>query len=506
MLDGIYQEREVFHADVQVSREDIKYALKNDSETFIQFFLGDELTFPVPEFHKVIFQQMTDMNIGQYACAIPRDHAKTTLAKLAAVYYILFSPYRFIVYLSNTSSIAVSACQDIWQFIQSDNFRAVFGNVDIHIKREGDGLYKFTVHLEEVNPETGENEIFSKTCILRALGAGQQVRGINIDNQRPELAIVDDLEDNDNIATEDLFLKLKKWFYGPFRKALDKFNHKIIHLGNMISNRCLLKEHCESPYWHSMRYGCILSNGQPLWPDAWSLEKLREDFNEYLNAGMIDIWLAEMMNLPILAGRGLIAPDKICYQPIREPDEIEYGFITTDLAISDKTWAHQTAIAVHGWVGDNWQIVDYHTEKGMDPISLFEKIVELAFKWKINYAGIESVAYQASLKVVFEYMCIVQSIEGLYFVELTATARKVQRLAGWASMIRKKEYAINQGDFIITEQLLTFNPKSRENDDDLIDACAHGPQMIDGYLTEIQDKYELSKGPTVVNSAMAGAY
>lgn len=468
-------------AQVSINRADVINALRKDPEFFIQFFLQDELTFPVPEFHKTIFIKMTSPDVKRFVCAIPRDHAKTTLAKLAVVWLFLFSPYRFIIYVSNTHTIAKEAVTDIRTFILSENFAQVFGRPEIIVDRQGDGIIKFKIIID------GKE----KVCILRAIGAQQQVRGINIDNQRPQCAVVDDLEDNDNIATEPLFMKLKKWFYGPFLKCLDKFDNKLIQLGNMISNRQLLKENCESKRWHSMKYGCLLSNGQPLWADAWSLDKLKADFNEYLEKGMLDVWFAEMMNMPLAGGRGLIRADKLFYVPKVHPADVEYGCITVDLAISDKTWAHRTAVVVHVWCGEFWQPAEYFMDYAVDPIQLLDIIIALCFKWRVHVVGIESVAYQAALQSVFTYICQMRGIDWIKFKELYFVGRKVQRLAAWAGMIKKKEYGLPEGDFPFTEQLLSFDPKVRDNDDDLIDAASFILQMTDEYIFEIMEKLEL---------------
>lgn len=480
---------------VQMNVSEVRYALENDEEFFIQFFLGDELTLPVPPFHIEMLHLMTSTAVRLCAFAIPRDHAKTTLAKLSCVKYWLFSPFQFIIYLTNVSATAVAACKDIIEFIESENFRAIYGVAEFETKQEGNGFYRFTLNLPD---KTGG--FTQKKCILRALGAGQSVRGVNIGHRRPQLAIVDDLEDIENIATEDLYIKLKRWFYGTFRKCLDKFDHKIIHIGNMIANRCMLKEHCESEYWFSRRYGCLLADGTPLWPDAWPVEKLKLDFNEYLKAGMIDVWFTEMMNLPIGAGRGLIRATDINYIPCPAPADIQYGFITIDLAISRESWAHKTVVAVHGWTGEEWCICEVDGGVGIDPIRLFDIVMELAFKWRVTLIGIENVAYQASLQYVFPYLAMVKNIEGITFVELRAIMKKTQRLVGWCAMLRDKQYAIPEGDFVITEQLLAYDPKLKENDDDYIDACAHGPQMIDNYMAEIQQVYQLTPTAPVRNS------
>jgi hypothetical protein len=459
-------------AAVQLNTAQIKLALEHDAEFFIQFFLEDELTFPVPQFHIDIFSLMIRQDIDAFVCAIPRDHAKTTLAKLACVWYFLFTDYRFIVYLSNTATIAIPAVNDVAAFMRTENFITVFGEPEWLVEQEGVGFYKFKLQ--------------GKLCILRAMGAGQQVRGINVDNQRPQLAIVDDLEDNDNIATEPLFRKLKVWFYGPFKKCLDKFNNKIIHLGNMISLKSLLHEHCESKFWYSRRYGCLLANSKALWEDAWPIEKLKRDFAEYQSMGMADIWFAEMMNLPMAAGKGLIQADEITYKPAVMPGDQEFAFITIDLAISDATWAHETVIAVHGWVNEHWQIVDIIGFKGIDPIALFHETMVMAARWNLRVIGIESVAYQASLQSVFPHLCLINHIPNMKFIPLPAVQRKVQRLAPWAGMLKPGEWALTEGDFHCTQQLLNFDPTKKNNEDDYIDCCAHGPYVAQNFMYEIQ--------------------
>lgn len=467
-------------AAVQLDVDDAKSALEHNGEFFIQFFLGEEIHLPVPGFHIDIFAIMVALQIDRFVCAIPRDHAKTTLAKLACVWYFLFSDYRFIVYLSNTSDIAIPATNDIVAFLKSDNFVNIFGPCIWEIEQHGKGLYKFTL------PET----LGSKTCILRALGAGKQVRGINVDNKRPQLAIVDDLEDNDNIATDELFKKLKRWVYGPFLKCLDKFHNKVIWLGNMISKNSMLYENCKSQFWHSRRYGCLLANGKALWPDAWPIEKLKRDYMEYQEKGLADVWFAEMMNLPMAAGSGLIDADEITYKPAINPRENKYGFLTIDLAISSETWAHATTINVHVWLDDLeiWQVAETKSYVGIDPIALFYETIETCNEWGFYLVGIESEGYQASLQFVFPHLCLINRLEGFVFKPLkTNKNRKTERLAAWAGMLKTGQYALTEGDFVLTQQLLEYNPKEKTNKDDEIDGAAYGPQMITEYYNEIWD-------------------
>ena len=477
----------------------VREMLRVDPEFFINFFLGEEITVPVPDFHKVVFGQMVNQDTAHkyFACAIPRDHAKTTLAKLAVIWFYLFSPYRFVLYLSNTAPIAIEACRDIANFIESENFVAVFGAVEWIVRQEGTGLYKFKLALP------GGKE---KVCILRALGAGQQVRGINIDNQRPELAIVDDLESKENTATPHLRKQLKEWFFGTFRKALDKFNHKIVQIGNLVSPVGILKDNLESEYWTSMRLGAILSNGQPLWPDAWPILKLQAEFDEYHRAGLMHVWFGEMMNIPIPEGSGLIASEEIRYMPAVSPGDCEYGFITIDPAISEKTWADKSAIVAHGWLKDErrWVICEHIHQSGLDPLYLINSAIRMAIRWRFAMIGVESVAYQAALVHFFKYILVKYQHLGIQVVPLFASAAKTTRLAAWCAYIREGTYYLPRGDLEITSQLLLYDPSKRDNEDDLIDACAYGPQMIEMYLPRIRNTLlQLPEAQVLVGAQVA---
>jgi len=67
---------------------------------------------------------------------------------------------------------------------------------------------------------------------------------------------------------------------------------------------------------------------------------------------------------------------------------------------------------------------------------------------------------------------------------------KHERIAAWCSLIRKKQWALTEGDYAITEQLLMYDPAKKNNRDDLIDGCSMGVTMIDLYMGAIMEKYE----------------
>ncbi len=458
----------------RMSNKDIVYALEHNSEFLINFFLAEEATVAVPEFHSDIMDKMCHLQVKQLSLAIPRAHSKTTLAQISAIHHLLFTKMSYCLYMSSTSGHSVACVNDIIGWIESDNFVRVFGETEFHSRQEGKGFYDFTL-------PTG------KRCILKAFGAGQKVRGTKINRRRPQLIIVDDLEDNDNIGNPDLFMALKRWVYGPFKKCVDPFMNKWIWIGNMIKQQSMLYENHQSEFWYSVLYGCILANGKSLWPDLWPLDALRRDFAEYQEAGLADVWFAEMMNMPMAGMNAIIKASEITYLPKVVPREQELGFMTVDLAISNETWAHKTAVAVHVWVPEMevWQIAFTNSWRGMDPIMLFRELVALGETWGIYLVGIESVAYQAALQPVFDHFCLLENIEGFTFVGVPARARKTGRIITWAGTLKAAKYALTQGDYEVTQGLLAYDPLKKDNDDDTIDCCAHGTTMLALYQYEI---------------------
>lgn len=470
-------EVETQHVDVDV--REVRALLKTDFEFFIEFFLADSLDMDVPTFHGEIWSLLTDLEKERVLLAIPRDHAKTTLAKLVVIWYWLFTNHRFCVYLSNTATIAKGACKDIIGFLNHPNFQEVYGNVKILKSSENEGLWQFELPLPNGKV---------KTCILRAIGQGQQMRGINIDNQRPDIAIVDDVEDNENTESELQQKKLDRWMFGPFIKALAR-KKKILWLGNMLQKTSLLARLSRSPKWNPVVFGCLVKNqltGQlePLWPDKWSVAALKEDFKEYRDLGLIESWMCEMMNMPGHGENGFTL-EMFNFAPIPTPDECVAAWISVDPAFGKEAHNDETCIAVHVLreSGPPMTVVANHGK--FDEVEMFHQIVGLATYWNAWVWGIEAIAAQRVLITLFNMLLASQMLTGLVeIVPLMAGSGdpKVARIRAWVALMNNGEWAIPEGDVDISIQGTEYDPSKKNQSDDILDACAYGPMMVEQFL------------------------
>lgn len=467
---------------------EIRNRLQADGEFFIEFFLSDELTSPVPFFHHgEIWPLLTNTAMQRVLLAIPRDHAKTTLSKLSVVWYFMFTNHRFCVYLSNTNTIAKNACKDVMGYFNSPNFVNVFGKIKMLKESETDSLWIFELPMADGR---------IKKCILRAVGAGQQMRGINIDNQRPDIAIVDDVEDNENTESENLQKKLDRWIFGPFLKALAR-RKKIVWLGNMLQKTSLLARLSTRPNWNPVVFGALVKDAvtgalTPLWPDRWSMDELIEDFQEYQELGLVETWMCEMMNMP---GHGVdgFTQEQINYLEIPNPDEIQAAWLILDPAFGENASNDDSSITVHVLPKDGPpRMVEHRTGK-MKEHEIFDNMFELGLKWGAWVWGIEAVAAQRVLIPFFELLLAAKMMS--HTVEMIPLMAgkgdpKVSRIKAFMALMAKGEYGVYEGAVEFTTQALNYNMKKKSNRDDLLDSTAYGPQILLQYEGLLLAQYQ----------------
>lgn len=480
-LGDEYFGTEYVSEDVQIDANEVRERLRYDYKFFIALLMGDSLTVPVPDFHLELFARMASLDVAQSAYAVPRGFAKTTVVKMVVVHILTYTDIRNIFYFSHTLDLAIPSVNDIVKFMKSDNYRKIYGEIQWLVEQEGKGAYKF------VMPN-------GKVCHLRARGANQQVRGTNVDNVRIELAICDDIEDREDNANDAIYKKLKQWFYQDLKKALDRKRGRIIQIGNIVSRNSLVAEHCDSPNWYSIRYSAIKANGEPLWGDMWSVAQLKADFEEYAAQGLTSEWFGEMMNIIIPEGSQLISTSEIQFRDAALPGQLVAGFITIDPAISDNVaTAHKCSLAVHGFVDDKWQIVDHWSAIATDPIKLYDIALSYATRWGIRVIGIESEAYQASIKYVFEYIEKRNEMASRLIIKQMPTQKrsKYARIASWVGYLRKGEYTLTKGDIETVNELLAYDSSKKTNKDDLIDAESYGVYMIESHLSEIMASMQI---------------
>ncbi len=123
---------------------------------------------------------------------------------------------------------------------------------------------------------------------LKARGRGQRVRGLKHKQWRPDLIILDDLENDQNVRNPELVRKVLKWVLNAVYPAIEA-DGNLFWVGTILAPNSALAIAIHSPeepwrHWHRRLYKALYEapglDGRPelvsLWPGRHPVEKLLE--------------------------------------------------------------------------------------------------------------------------------------------------------------------------------------------------------------------------------------
>ena len=460
---------------------ELRLLLQNSDEFFIEYFIGDQIgdEDQVQDFHLITFGRFTDMSVNRDVAALPRDHAKTTYARLAPIKIMAYTDVQFFIFMGASHSAAAASIGVIRNVILSNEWMDAFGAVQFTIDRPSEGHVQFYMNCYS----KGAAEPFRKLVIIKALGVGQTLRGMNEHGLRPQYVVCDDIEDDTSVKTKEGYLKIKGWFDNTFIRAVSRQPglNKVCQIGNLIGNQTLLNDNINDPDWRAMRLGILRRNGQPLWPSQFPLHVIRADLLRAKRRGQLSAWFGELMNIPLNMETALIDYDRIVYTPRRHPADGNryHKFITIDPAVSLQDRADDAAIVLHTIDSAGVpQVSEYeYGQMGVDGI--VDAVKRLCIKWDCYVIGCESVALQAVLLNYLELSFNVDRMVGYDFVPiLVGRSHKTGRLKTWAAALTEGEYTLALDDWDMVQQLINFDVRKDNNKDDLIDAGSMGLYML----------------------------
>src|SRR5690606_36988728 len=167
-----------------------------------------------PTFHAEICADMDDVSHrtrnAKEAVAAPRSHAKSSyLSKAYPIREIVYRLRRYIIAISETPSVATANIEWISdQLKHNAKLRADFGPL-LDPKPQGnikDNSQEFIAWHRD------ENGGARQLALVQAASTGQALRGRNWNGMRPDLIILDDLEDarpGGNASTPEARSKLR---------------------------------------------------------------------------------------------------------------------------------------------------------------------------------------------------------------------------------------------------------------------------------------------------------
>ncbi len=333
---------------------------------FVNTFLFERFDSPkkTPKFHMELWDLCCDPN-PYVAVAAPRSHAKSSAGTLAFTIAAICFGYRdFVLIISATEKQAIDHLQEI------------------KIQLEENELIRdaFLVHgLSKDNEAELVCHIGERVIKIVAKGAGQKLRGIKWRNKRPNLIIVDDLEDDEQVRSKEQREKLANWFTSALLPAgSDEALFRVF--GTILHADSLLNGMLKSESWLSRTYrahAAFDDFSNILWPEKFPEKRLRMIRQQFIDKNNPSGYSQEMLNFPIADTDRFFRPE--WFVPWHEEDRGKpmrfYSGI--DFAISKREHADRTAIVTVGILPDNRMVfVDVRAGR-WDALEIIEQMFEV---------------------------------------------------------------------------------------------------------------------------------
>jgi len=367
----------------------------HDFNFFARLAAPDMMTYDFPPHYIAIWLMLVTAvseeeraKVLRYALGLPRGFAKTSFIKILICWLICYNKMKFCVIVCASEPLAQFVLADIHDMLGSPTMEAVYG--------------AWTSALMTDSKEIKKGFYRDRIVLIAAIGVGSSVRGLNIDNDRPDFILVDDGQTKENSESDTESFRLLTWLTGTLFKCITpRRPSTIVYLGNMYAQNCILQKLQENKYWVSLITGCILADGSSLWEELHPINVLYESYKHDEALGLGYIWFAEMMNQPILEHVSLLPQGTIPHCP-KIPEELygTHGFIVIDPAGFRKA-SDDNVIAA--FVVDNQIPYMVKLEAGnFNPLEVIQKTVSVALAYNIRVIFIESVAYQQTLRFWFQ--------------------------------------------------------------------------------------------------------
>lgn len=487
-----------------------------DSNLFSKTFFPKTVRDEPPSFDKALWSALENPKHRLVNLEVFRGAGKTTKLRLFAAKRIAYGISRTILYIGASESHATRSVQ--WLRSQIEARIGAEGRKVPSIFASTFGLRpgrKWQEHEIEIYHGVDERPIW-----VLGVGITGTIRGINFDDYRPDLIILDDVITDENADTEEQCRKIHNLIMGAVVNSLapasEEPNAKVAMLQTPISLSDASAKAKLSSEWHTESFGCWTEDTRiaPLeqqlssWPERFPTEELRKKKFAALAENRYSIfarewevqlvaaetcsfrpnWLKKWTVQP-KCRRIVIAIDPV---PPPSPRQVEMGLRGKDYE----------AISVVGFNEEGYHLLDYAINRGHEPNWTVAQVFGFHHTYKPLCWVVEPVAYQRVLKFLLENEMKRKGIYALLKDSKSDKRKKFERIISTLSGISsqgKMSCSEQHSEFILQFESYGIGYKGPE---DLLDATAMAvAELTNPYLElaegdyEVLDDYDVVKFP-----------
>ena len=479
------------------SVKDILVRCASDTRFHAKFFFPEIFRAPFNNLHDQIID-IIDSQSEKNVVAAPRGIGKTSLMLYGkASRHILFESKKFIIYLSNSAENAV---------LQTDSLK--------HELLSNAKVRKFFGSIKTKRVEDEYDEQFSKKAwvtsggtLVLPRGAGQQIRGLLYHGHRPDLIIIDDLEDKGEIMNEHIRKKNKEWFFSDVLKCISRYdkNFEFVYIDTLKHEDALLQDLLDADDWNSVCQSVCDSDYNSLAPSFMTTEEIKKEVEEHKAKGLLDVFYREMMNIPVASVNATFKEEyfreyqeginQLTAWPLLDKKESEYvqiedlvNFIIIDPAKEVQIHNADTAIVGVGIDRKTQKIFVRDIVSGkMYPDQIYREAFQMIHKLKAVILAVEVTSLHQFISQPFQNAMRTENIYAQYH-ELKAIGKKEERISSMAPYYRQGQVFHNKSVCGKLEIQLKSFPRSKLMD--VMDALGYVPKLMDDFKMYFDPIYE----------------
>lgn len=322
----------------------------------------------------------------------PRGLGKTSFCNLLLPSKnILYQDRHYIVPISATSTMAELQSENLkWELVNNPSIKALFGDISTAPDKSSEAFGK----IRWVANVDGHR------CCVMPRGAGQQVRGMLFGDWRPDLIIVDDLEDPDTMDSEETRKKKVDWFFEDVMNCIDPYERpvtwQIIVLGTALSPNSLVVQLHNNPDWHGLYLEICDDDFKSKIPEWLSDQDILDKYHELERAEKLESFYREFRNIPGVGGKDAAFQETMFkrYQegtPGYEMDGVDWeSVILVDPARTAHMKSAHSAIVVISYNLRNHRIrIRDIVDEKLHPDEVYEEVGRLAKIFRVRVIGVE---------------------------------------------------------------------------------------------------------------------
>lgn len=357
-----------------------------------------------PEMNKALDGTDRLLNIQVF-----RGGAKTTKFRMYAMKRICYGVSRTIVIVGKNYDHAIRTTGWIARQVEKNKLLTqTFGLKKGSKWQEGE--------FQIVNTASG-----TSTWVV-ALGISGSVRGVNFDDYRPDLILVDDVLDEENASTPEQRLKTEKLVLGALKYSLipevEAPFAKMVILQTPIDKEDISEVAKKDPMWRSIRYGCWTPETEDLpveqrestWPALFPTATLRKEREAAVVQNKLSIFAREMECKLITTENAWFRGEWLRYWGKDEEEEApEWNEMWVEIVI-DPVPPPSPAQIAKGLIGKDFEaitavgkkkgkyyLLETSYNRGHEPSWTVAEFFRMCHKWRPKKVLVESVAYQRTL-------------------------------------------------------------------------------------------------------------